>query len=101
MAGVTNGGGAGAAGGKEVWKKELQKVELYGFFSTSGDQGQDAGRKGRRVEENARDAGTDAGDHENAMDSWMSIFPHISSNPHLSPIQPSGTNFPSHICILG
>ena len=29
------------------------------------------------------------------------LFSHISSNPHLSPIQPSGTNFPSHISILG
>ena len=55
------------------------------WICCSGDQGQDVGRKGRGVEEDAGDAGTDAGDEENSLDSWMSNFPNYLF-PNLEPI---------------
>ena len=64
------------------------------WICCSGDQGQDVGRKGRGVEEDAGDAGTDAGDDENAWIHGCPIFQTISSQilsqsskPYLYPRQ--------------
>ena len=59
-------------------------MDFTDLFS-SGYQGQDAGRKGRRAEKDAGDAGTDAGDKgKYSGHSWMSNF----LKPYLYPIFP-------------